>query len=87
MDEIYEDIHDTLPINFENGYLGIGWGIEYLAEQKFINGDTNEILEDIDKKIMERDIRRVSDMSLILDYSVVANLIYFLNSDELFSAL
>lgn len=64
LDEIFEEIHDKLPIDFENGYLGIGWGIEYLAEQKFIDGDANDILEDIDKKIMERDIRRISDMSL-----------------------
>lgn len=64
LDEIFDEIHNQLPIDFENGYLGIGWGIEYLAGQKFIDGNTNEILEDIDKKIMERDIRRISDMSL-----------------------
>ena len=64
LDEIFEEIHDKLPIDFENGYLGIGWGIEYLAEQKFIDGDTNDILADIDKKVMERDIRRISDVSL-----------------------
>ena len=64
LDEIFEEIHDKLPIDFENGYLGIGWGIEYLAEQKFIYGNTNDILEDIDKKVMERDIRRISDISL-----------------------
>ena len=64
LDEIFEEIHDKLPIDFENGYLGIGWGIEYLAEQKFIDGNTNDILEDMDKKIMERDVRRITDMSL-----------------------
>lgn len=64
LDEIFEEIHDKLPIDFENGYLGIGWGIEYLAYLKFIDGNTNEILEDIDTKIMERDIRRISDKSL-----------------------
>lgn len=64
LDEIFEEIHDKLPIDFENGYLGIGWGIEYLAEQKFIEGDTNDILQDIDKKVMERDIRRITDLSL-----------------------
>lgn len=64
LDEILEEIHDKLPIDFENGYLGIGWGIEYLFEQKFIDGDTNDILVDIDKKVMERDVGRISDMSL-----------------------
>lgn len=37
LDEIFEGIHDKLPIDFENGYLGIGWVIEYLAELKFIS--------------------------------------------------
>ena len=64
LDEIFEEIHDRLLIDFENGYLGIGWGIEYLAEQKFISGDTNDILEEIDKKVMERDVRRITDVSL-----------------------
>ncbi len=64
LDEIIEEIHDQLPINFENGYLGIGWAIEYLLQQKFISGSTNEILHEIDNKIMERDILRISDFSL-----------------------
>ncbi len=64
LDGIIEKIHDWLPIDFENGYLGIGWGIEYLARQKFIDENTNDILEEIDEKIMERDVRRISDLSL-----------------------
>ena len=64
LDEIFEEIHDKLPIDFENGYLGIGWGIEYLVEQKFVDRDTSDILENVDKKVMERDVRRISDMSL-----------------------
>lgn len=64
IDEIYEEIHHELPVNFENGYLGIGWGVEYLVSQGFINGDTNSILYEIDKKVMECNVRRLSDMSL-----------------------
>lgn len=64
LDEILDEIDDQLPINFKNGYLGIGWGIEYLAFQKFINGNIGEILEEIDIKVMERDVRRISDLTL-----------------------
>ncbi|WP_173015007.1 lanthionine synthetase LanC family protein [Capnocytophaga felis] len=64
LDDLFEEIHDRLPIDFKDGYLGIGWGIQYLACQKFINEDVDCILEDIDKKIMERDIRRITDFSL-----------------------
>lgn len=64
LDSIFEEINDKLPVDFENGYLGIGWGIQYLATQRFIDGDINYVLEDIDKKITERDIRRLTDTSL-----------------------
>lgn len=50
-------------IDFEHGLCGIGWGIEYLIQNQFIAGNSDEILEDIDRKIMEKDIRRISDFS------------------------
>lgn len=37
LNDFAEQIHSHLPIDFENGYLGIGWGIKYLGHQKFIN--------------------------------------------------
>ena len=42
---------------------GIAWGIEYLLANKFISGDSNEVLFDIDQKIMEKDLRRITDYS------------------------
>lgn len=61
LDEIYEDIHRGISFDFENGLCGIGWGIEYLLQNKYIEGDSDEILEDIDRKIMEYDPRRITD--------------------------
>lgn len=61
--EIYEDIHTDTPINLESGLCGIAWGIEYLVQNGFMEGDTDEILEDIDRRIMERDPRRMTDLS------------------------
>lgn len=53
IDEIYEDITENISINLEDGLSGIGWGIEYLVQNQFIEGNTDEILFDIDKKIIE----------------------------------
>lgn len=64
LDEIYEDITMDLPINLEYGLCGIGWGIEYLVQNGFMEGDTNDILADIDCRIMEIDPRRIKDISL-----------------------
>lgn len=59
--EIYEEIHYDLPINLENGLCGIGWGIEYLVQHGLMEGDTDEILSDIDQKVMEINPLRMKD--------------------------
>jgi hypothetical protein len=63
LNEICEDVRKDIPVDFENGLCGIGWGIEYLLQNNFAEGDSNVILASIDRKIMERDIRRISDKS------------------------
>ena len=64
LDEIYEELHPDLPVNFESGLCGIGWGIEYLLQNGFMEGDSNEILSEIDNKIMEHDLRRINDCNI-----------------------
>jgi lantibiotic modifying enzyme len=53
IDEIYEEITDNTPVDFENGLAGIGWGIEYLVQNKFIEADTDEVLEEFDNLIFK----------------------------------
>lgn len=61
--EIYEDITNKLPVDFENGLCGIGWGIEYLLQEGFMPGDSNEILKELDQRVMQHDLRRITDLS------------------------
>lgn len=51
VDEIYEDIDDNIPVKFENGLAGIGWGIDYLFKNSFVEGNVNDVLVSIDDKI------------------------------------
>lgn len=64
VDEIYNEISIDSPLNFKSGLAGIAWGIEYLVRNNFVEADSNKILEDIDKKILEWDVRRINDISL-----------------------
>lgn len=64
IDEIYEDIHDKVSIGLEDGLCGIGWGLEYLAFNGFLNGDIAVLLEDIDLHVMEYSPNRLIDRSL-----------------------
>ncbi|GHS98500.1 hypothetical protein FACS189421_07220 [Bacteroidia bacterium] len=64
IDEIYKEIHLETPLNFKDGLCGIAWGMEYLIKNRFVDANPDEILEDLDKRIVEWDVRRITDHSL-----------------------
>lgn len=51
IDEIYEEINTNTHADFANGLTGIGWGIEYLVKNKFLEADTDEALAEIDNAV------------------------------------
>lgn len=73
---LLKDIKADTHYGFNTGLSGIGWGIEYLYQQGFLEGDTNEILEDFDKKIMEIDPLRI--MNLNQNYGLGGIVLYLL---------
>lgn len=64
LDKALESLDKSVDITFNNGLTGIGWGIEYLLQEGFVDGVGVEICENIDKRIMESDPRRIFDLSL-----------------------
>ena len=76
IDDIFEDIDDELPINFESGLCAIGWGIEYLLKNGFLEDCSSEILSEIDKKIKEKDLTRISDISVKTGLKGISDYIY-----------
>lgn len=63
LDQVFTTIHNQFPVGFESGLSGIGWGIEYLIQNKFVEGDGLEICEEIDSNLMNVDPRRMNDFS------------------------
>lgn len=64
LDNIAGKMHKNLLFSFASGLSGIGWGIEYLIQYGFVEGESVKICEEIDRKIMETDPRRILDFSL-----------------------
>lgn len=64
LEDIFSNIPRNIPINLEEGICGLGWGIEYLMSNGFLFLDDCSILYEIDRLIMERDLKYVSDFSL-----------------------
>ena len=64
LNDIWNKISIKYPFHFDTGLCGIGWGIEYLIQNDFIQGDGNEICEEIDKQIMQINLKRLEDDSV-----------------------
>lgn len=64
LDDVFNRLSNRVPVTFADGLCGVGWSIEFLKAQGFVEGDTDEILFDVDCKIMERDSRRMNDFAL-----------------------
>lgn len=70
IDEIYDEISISTSLDFENGLAGIGWGIEYLAREGFIDADTDEVLEEFDKRLIhELTYHTPEDIGLLKGFS------------------
>jgi len=64
LEAVIKKIDTVNCLNIPNGLLGIGWGISYLYQQKFICGDINDVLSEIDKKVEELAPNRMEDLNI-----------------------
>ena len=53
LDKVFANLNTSSVVNFEHGLVGIGWGIEYLIQNGFVEGDSDDILEVIDNKVFK----------------------------------
>lgn len=60
------------PYNFSNGLCGVCWGIDFLINEGFVNGNSIEICSEMDKAIMQINPTR-------LDYSLEYGLLGLLH--------
>lgn len=77
LDDLYEDIDGKYTCGFEDGLSGIGWGILYLLENGFIEGNSDDILYDIDNKIMEWDLNRICNSGKLTEFAGISQYINY----------
>ncbi|MCX6219576.1 MAG: hypothetical protein NTZ69_01140 [Bacteroidia bacterium] len=53
LDKAFANLTTSASADFENGLAGVGWGIEYLVQNRFAEGNTDEILEEVDNKVFK----------------------------------
>jgi len=59
---IQSRIHNETPVDYKQGITGIGSAFEYLVQKGFIEADTDDILEEFDKRIFF--VHNLPDFSL-----------------------
>ncbi|MDR2010644.1 MAG: hypothetical protein LBQ22_09200 [Bacteroidales bacterium] len=52
-DEILASV-GSVPVNFENGLIGIGWATDYLIKNEFVEGNSNEVLQKVDSRVFSQ---------------------------------
>lgn len=63
LEELIENFNEVNSFSFENGLLGLGWLIEFCAQNKFISINSDEILEDLDCLIYKVAVERITASS------------------------
>lgn len=64
IDESLKNINEDVPLGLSKGLCGIGWSIEYLIQNQHMRGDSREICEIIDKKLMTVNIKYVDNIEI-----------------------
>jgi hypothetical protein len=81
LDEVISGVPNLFNTNFDIGLSGIGYGIEFLIRNNYINGNSNTILKDFDDRIFRTyNENEINDLSL--DSGLIGYLLYFLNRQE-----
>lgn len=62
--QIHEHVHTDMPVGLEYGLAGIGYATTLLYKHGLVDCDLNDVLSAVDSKIMERDPRRMTDLSV-----------------------
>lgn len=66
LDDVIDSLALGLSVDFRNGITGIGWAIEHFIQNGFIEGDADEILQEIDEVTRQRFIHAKCSMEDIL---------------------
>lgn len=78
LDEIIEGCDNHLPLDYGSGLCGIGVGIEWLIQNNYIEGDADNILAEIDWKILyASNARNITQTSICHGILGIAYYIYY----------
>ncbi len=63
LQEVYKNVNDGMPVGLELGLSGIGYGVTALKKFGVFDCELNDVLTDVDSRIMQFDPRRMTELS------------------------
>src|SRR5690606_37887538 len=81
LETLQENIQNIKSLNRSQGLAGIGWAIEWLQQNNFLDVDTNEVLKDIESLIY-RVTSFSSDENISFEDGIIDKIVYFLQRDN-----
>lgn len=81
LDSLTENISGVKTVDFANGLSGIGWGIEWLVQNNFLEADTDDILEEIDD-LLYKSVVYASDENISLENGTLGKIAYFIKRHQ-----
>ena len=75
IDRIYARAAKAKNAFFDTGFAGVGWGVNYLMENHYYEGDVDEVLKDIDAVVF-KEINSVSGIPANVSNGLLGYLIY-----------
>lgn len=88
LEEIADKASDCRDLSYDKGLSGIGVGMEYILQQHYIDGDSDDVLSDIDNSMIKAinlrtfDHLDLDDGILGIAYYMYTRLIYRLESES-----
>jgi hypothetical protein len=76
LNTISDNIAATQELNFSDGLAGIGWGVEWLVQNNYVESNTDEVLEDIDNELYKSVVYAKSP-DISLSNGTIGKIMYF----------
>lgn len=82
--QVFESFSSKVTFSFETGITGIGWAMEYLIQNGFVEADADDILEEFDAKVNQVLIHGEKDLAttLAIGHYLNARLRYRIEDEE-----
>ena len=75
IEDLISNIDNLKQYDIKNGLAGVGLGIDFLINNKFVKGDSNQVLSDVDSELFKQ-LSYITNNAK-LDFSVQLQILYY----------